>query len=285
MVKIKLSLGKDVNSNANFYFEKAKKLKKKLPGIEETIKRTQEEILDFISKKENYMASREKKKKIEVHKKKEWYEKFRYTYTTSGVLVVLGKDAGSNEILMKKHATENDLVFHTETAGSPFGILKDAKKNGEIKVSKKDIEEAMQYVCSFSKQWKKGYGNADGFYVDSQQVSKKANTGEYISRGSFMINGKKNIMKNVVLQVCLGVRVREVEIEDGDGSDEVIKIEELFSGSESACKKYCGKRFIKIEPGIAKTKSLVKEIKKRLKIQYLEELPKYIPNECKIMKR
>lgn len=274
-MEIKLFLNKDVNENANFYFEKAKKLKAKLPGIEKTIDKTRDEIEHFEEKKEEYVKKKEKHEKINKHKKKEWYEKFRFTFTSSEFLFVIGKDAGTNEILIKKHMEENDLVFHTQAPGSPFGLLKSAKKSA----SKEDIEEAAQFLACFSGQWKRGFGNADAFWVYPEQASKKAESGEYMSKGSFMVRGEKNILKNLNLRICLGVRKQSLEI-----GDEKIKLEELFSGSEEACRKYCGNRFIKLEPGDDNYKKLNKEIKKRLKT-HVEDLPKYIPNNCRILKR
>lgn len=274
-MEIKLFLNKDVNENANFYFEKAKKLKAKLPGIEKTIDKTKEEIAHFEERKEEYIKKKERSEKLNKYKKKEWYEKFRYTFTSSGFLFVLGKDAGTNEILVKKYMEENDLVFHTQAPGSPFGILKSAKSQA----TESDILEAGQFLACFSAQWKRGFGSADAFWVNPEQISKKAESGEYMSKGSFMIRGDKNILKNVNLRICLGVKKDTIEIED-----EKFEIEELFSGSEQACKKYCGNRFIKLEPGDDNYKKLNKEIKKKLKTS-VEDLPKYIPNNCKILKR
>ncbi len=274
-MKIKLFLNRDVNSNANFYFEKAKKLKFKIPGITETLERTKKEIEEFKKEKENYTIKKEQKKKLEVHKKKEWFDKFRYTYTTNGFLFVIGKDAGTNEVLLKKHLEENDLVMHTEAPGSPFGLIKNAKE----KVSKEEIEECAAFLSCFSSQWKKGFGTADAFWVNFDQVSKKAESGEYMSKGSFMVRGKKNILKNINLRICLGVKTEKITIDN-----EEIEIEELFSGSENACKKFCNNRYIKIEPGQDNYKKLTKEIRKRLKT-HLEDLPKYIPNNCKVLKK
>lgn len=274
-MEIKLSLNKDINSNANKYFEKAKKLKAKIPGIDKTIEKTKKEIEEFEEKKETYLKKKEKDEKIKYHRKKEWFEKFRYTFTSNEFLFVIGKDSGTNEILIKKHMEENDLVFHTEAPGSPFGILKNAKD----KASKKDIEEAGQFLTCFSAQWKKGFGTADAFWVFPEQVTKKAVSGEYMNKGSFMIYGTKNILKNIELKICLGVQKKSIETDDGK-----IEYEELFSGSQSACEKFCNKRYIKLEPGNYNYKALNKEIKKQLKT-HIEDLPKYIPNECKILKR
>lgn len=277
-MKIKLFLNKDINFNANHYFSKAKKLKNKLPGIEETVDNTKKLIKDFEKEKENYLKKSEENRKIKKYVKKEWYDKFRYSFTSNGLLLVFGKDSTTNEILLKKHLEESDLVFHTEAAGSPFGILKKGKESIQ---DKEILYEAAQVISCFSKQWKKGYGTADAFWVLPDQVSKKAESGEYISKGSFMIRGKKNEIKNIVLNICVGVYEKKIEGEEGD---EEIKLYEIISGSEKACKKFCGNRYAKLEPGINKYKILNKEITKKINFK-IEDLPKYVPNECKVLKK
>jgi len=272
-MQVKLFINKNINENANYYFEKSKKLKKKIPGILETIENTKKEIENFENEKELYLGKREIEKKLSLVKKKEWYEKFRWTKTSSGLLLVFGRDATSNETLIKKHAEENDLIFHTDAPGSPFGILKGGKKG-----TKQDFEEAGQIICCFSSQWKKGFGTADAFYIESNQVSKKAESGEYMQKGSFMIRGKKNILKNVPLKMCLGVIENKVEI---DEEEHIIK--EGFSGTEGACKKFC-KVFVKLEPGDLKPKKLAGEIKKKLKFT-IEDLPKLVPQGVKLSRR
>lgn len=274
-MEIKLRLNKNINDNANIYFDKAKKLKSKIPGLQNAIEQTKKEILEFEEKKSKYISKKQNKEKLSQFVKKEWYDKFRWTKTTGDFLLVIGKDASTNEILIKKHLEPNDLVFHTEAPGSPFGILKGAKD----KADKKDLEEAGEFISCFSKQWTKGYGTADAFYIFPEQITKKAQSGEYISKGSFMIYGKKNSLKNLQLKICLGIIINKINT-----GDEEIEFKEIFSGSEMACKKYC-KIYIKLEPGKDTYKNITKEIKKRLQLGEIEDLPKYIPNNCKILKK
>lgn len=275
MSKVKLVLNKDINYNANLYFNKAKKLKNKIPGLNIAIENTQKEIKNFSNKKEEYLKTKIQKDIINKSKKKEWFDTFRSTRTSSNLLFVIGKDSGSNEVLIKKHLEENDLVFHTQAPGSPFGILKNAKSN----YNKTDLEESATFLSSFSSQWKKGFGTADAFWVYSDQISKKAQSGEYISKGSFMIYGEKNIIKNVILRLGIGTIKKQIKHDEN-----TLTYYELFSGHEKSCLKHCDK-FIRIEPGDLKYKTLNKEIKKQLKVNLIEDLPKLLPNDCKIVKK
>jgi hypothetical protein len=103
-----------------------------------------------------------------------------------------------------------------------------------------------------------------------------------MSKGSFMVRGKKNIVKNVQLRICLGVEIKKITDKE---SSQVIEHAELFSGSEEACAKLCGKRYVKIEPGSSNYKNMNKELKRRLGITEIDDLPKLIPNDSKILKK
>ena len=238
-MKIELKLDKDINENANSYYEKAKKLKAKVPGLDKAIKQTLKEIDEFEVRKEKYFQRKEKFKQIEKHRKKAWYEKFRYTHTSNNLLFVCGNDATSNETLIKKHVSENeDIIFHSQEPGSPFGILKEGAK----KATKEEIYEVAQFLLAFSKQWKKGYGDADAFWVYPSQVTKEAPSGEFMGKGSFMIYGEKNILKGIPLRICFGLIKKTIETPEG----EKLEYDEPFSGSERACKTFCRDRYVKI---------------------------------------
>jgi len=138
--------------------------------------------------------------KARVSVKKEWYEKFRWFFTSGGFLAVGGRDATSNEMVIKKHMEIEDWVFHTSMAGSPFFLL----KGGKEKASVEDIDEVAIATASYSRAWQNGYSTQEVFYVRPEQVSKKAEAGEFLTKGSFMVRGKKNIL-NPELEVCVGI--------------------------------------------------------------------------------
>ena len=73
--------------------------------------------------------------------------KFREFTTSSGKIVLGGKDAESNEELMKKFMDKSAIVLHTKEPGSPFCVLESNNK--------KDIEEASVFCAKYSQAWKK----------------------------------------------------------------------------------------------------------------------------------
>jgi hypothetical protein len=67
----KLYLNKNINENASFYFDKAKKLKSKLSGVHRILNETKEKIKNLESKKDEYLKNREVSEKINIVKKEE----------------------------------------------------------------------------------------------------------------------------------------------------------------------------------------------------------------------
>ena len=101
------------------------------------------------------------------------------------MLFIAGRDATTNEIIVKKHTDKNDIVYHSELPSSPFGTLKTKGK----KPSKECLEECAQFVACYSKAWKTGITVADIFYVNPNQVSKEAPSGEFIGLQASCLSG------------------------------------------------------------------------------------------------
>ena len=190
MTIIELDIKKNIEQNAEYYFEKSKKSKKKIEGVKKILEITEKKIQD--TKNKNTVLDKKEKNLVKKETKTEWYEKFRWFITSSGFLVIGGRDATTNEIVIKKHTDKNDLVFHTDMAGSPFFIIKSENK----KIDQTSIEETADATVSFSRAWKMGISSIDVFYVSPEHVSKEAKAGEYLTKGSFMIRGKTNYIKN-----------------------------------------------------------------------------------------
>ncbi len=193
MTKLILDLTKSIDKNAAVYFEKAKKIKKKIEGAEKALHESLKKLQELELKKEKEILEKSKQKKLK-ERKREWYEKFRWFISSEGFLIIGGRDATSNEIVIKKHTEPNDLVFHTDMAGSPFFIVKSESKL----IGEKTKEEAADATVTFSKAWKLGLQTSDVFYVNPDKVSKKTKAGEYMGKGAFMIYGKTNYINNKI---------------------------------------------------------------------------------------
>jgi predicted ribosome quality control (RQC) complex YloA/Tae2 family protein len=73
--------------------------------------------------------------------------KFREFFTSSGKLVLGGKDAESNEKLMEEYIDKDVTVLHTKEPGSPFSVIKNPEK--------KELKEAAVFTAKYSQDWKK----------------------------------------------------------------------------------------------------------------------------------
>ena len=255
MTRLVLDLKKSIEENASDYFEKAKKIKKKIKGAEEALQQSLKKLKELEAKKEKLDIQEEQFKKL-PERKKEWYEKFRWFFSSEDFLVLGGRDATSNEIVIKKHTDKNDLVLHTDMAGSPFFVI----KAGDKKIPDSTINEAADAVCTFSRVWKLGLQTTDVFYVNPDQVSKKTRAGEYMGKGAFMIYGKTNYIENKV-NLAIGITKDRI----------------IMSGPLEAIKKNCEKYFV-LKQGNEKVSSIAKKINYKLgKSLDLDEIIRALP--------
>jgi hypothetical protein len=119
--------------------------------------------------------------------------------------VVAGKDAVSNEVLIKKYTEESDAVFHADIVGAPFVVVKTKSK----KPSEQCLREAGEFAASFSRGWREGFGSADVYYVRPEQLSKGGPSGESVPHGAFVVRGERSWMRGVPLKLAIGVIVEE----------------------------------------------------------------------------
>jgi len=214
--EIKLDLRKSVGENANNLYNKGKKIEKKIAGTLKAISETKKQIKKLNEKKVEII---DKVEFLIKPPKQKWYEKYRWFKSSEGFLVIGGKDASSNEAIFRKYLDKNDIVLHTNFPGSPLMIIKNP--NNE-KVSENTISEAAEFVASYSRAWKENWGVIDVFYVNSDQVSKTPPSGEFLPKGSFMISGKKNFIKNSKTKLALALKYIRLDEEIDD------KVEEIF---------------------------------------------------------
>jgi len=95
MTRLVLDLKKSIEENASDYYEKAKRLKKKISGAEVALQASFKKLKDLEAKKEKLALE---EKEVMPTRNKEWYEKFRWFVSSDGFLIIGGRDATSNEI-------------------------------------------------------------------------------------------------------------------------------------------------------------------------------------------
>ena len=190
-----------LHKNAGMCYERAKVLRKKRAGLERAMEDTKEKVRREKEREVRVEADLIPKKKEEVKReKREWYERFRWFETSDGFLVLGGKDATTNELLVKKYMDAEDLFFHTQAEGAPVVIAKTGGKD----VSEECLREIAQFAASYSGLWKYGFYEGECYCVSGEQVSKTPQSGEYIKKGSFVVRGKRKYFK-AALGLCIGI--------------------------------------------------------------------------------
>ena len=128
--------------------------------------------------------------------KKLWYHRFRWFITSDGVVVLGGRDASQNEELVKKYMAGGDLFVHADVHGASVVIVKGKTER---------MDEVAGFAASYSGAWRSGHASADVYSALPTQVSKTPESGEFVSRGSFIVRGERTYYKNVPLLVGIGL--------------------------------------------------------------------------------
>lgn len=226
-----VNLRKSLYDNAAEYYELGKKAKLKTAGAITALEDSKRKL----AKIEQELQEAEKlrnlkpaeimealaKRKVES---KEWYQKFRWFTSSEGFLVVAGKDVVSNEVLIKKHAGQEDVVFHAEITGAPFVVIKSEGKT----ITEQVLHEAGEYAAALCRAWREGAGSVDVYWVKPDQLSKSAPSGESIPHGAFFVVGKRNWSRSVPLRLAVGAVVNEEDVHFVGGPIDAVKAKTKF---------------------------------------------------------
>ncbi|KAI9222333.1 fibronectin-binding protein A N-terminus-domain-containing protein [Blastocladiella britannica] len=149
-----------------------------------------------------------------------WFEKFHWFVSSENYLVVGGKDAHQNEQLVKRYLRPGDVYIHADLHGAPTIIIKnmaatvpvtaDLAKDpsgGFPEIPPSTLAQAGTMALCLSRAWDSKIVTS-AYWVWWHQVSKSAPTGEYLTTGSFMIRGRKNMLPPSQLVYGFGIMFR-----------------------------------------------------------------------------
>lgn len=260
--EVKLDFRKSASENAEKSYEDLKKFKSKLKGAEKSAVKTRLE-LDLVLKKKNLKDKKQERinKKVERKEKKFWFERFRWFISSDGNIVVGGRDAKSNEIVVKKYLKEGDRYAHADVQGAPSIVIKSRNIWDEkIDISEKTLKEACVFAACFSKAWKQ-FAEAQAYWVLPEQVSKTAQSGEFVPHGAFVIRGKRNYCR-CKLEVAVG----KIIVDD---------VSKIMCGPVDAVKKYTDK-YVVLTPGDIKKSDAARMLSRVFDVN-VESLDQVLP--------
>src|SRR2546421_3488511 len=233
---ITLDYEKDVTANAQALYDRRKEAQLKAQRVEEAIAQTREEMEAAKAK----AVKAAKKPRIKATKAM-WFEAYRWTLSSDGHLILGGRDARTNDQLVKKHLKEGDRYAHADIHGAPSTVIKDGAKAPEP-----TLREACEFALAYSKAWSAGLASGSAYWVLPEQVSKQAESGEFLPRGAFVIRGKRNYLHDLPVRLAIG----EVEIE---GHRKIM-------GGPVAAVAARSKRYVVLAPGKEDREELAKRL-------------------------
>ncbi len=188
MVEVEIDLSLNARKNAQDYFDQRRKAVQKHEktgaAAIKAIKGAERKAAAEIVKVKEVSA-------VKVERQPLWFEKFCWFITSENFLVLSGHDAQQNEILVKRYLRKGDLYVHADAHGAASTIIK-ANDPG-TPIPPLSIAEAGAMTVFRSSAWSSKMVTS-AYWVNPDQVSKSAPSGEYLSKGGFMIRGRKNFL-------------------------------------------------------------------------------------------
>jgi len=255
--KVKLDFRKTVAKNAEKAYDDSKRYRNKLAGAQQSIVKTIQ-LIKTVKKKE---AENQEKERKTTEGKLLWFERFRWFISNEGNIVIGGKNAKSNDQVVKKYLNDGDRYAHADIQGAPSCVIKGKGPDGEkLPISEETLEEACIFSACYSKAWKQ-FTEAQAYWVLPEQVSKTPQSGEFVPKGAFIIRGKRNYYR-CKLEIAVG------EIIIGE-------TKKIMGGPVDAVKKRASK-YVIFTPGSIKKNDIANKLAKAFET-YTDQINKVLP--------
>jgi predicted ribosome quality control (RQC) complex YloA/Tae2 family protein len=194
--KVTLDYTKGIDANASDIYQKGKEINDKATRATDALKDSEEQL----EKKQKGFAKAKALALTRAQPTKQfWFERYKWFVTSNGLLVLSGRDANTNDQLIKKHMKEQDVYVHADVHGAPSVII----KNGTA-AKEEDRREACVFALAQSKAWSSNMPEGSAFWVYPDQVSKTPQAGEFVPRGAFIVRGKRNYEYHLPMQLSIG---------------------------------------------------------------------------------
>ncbi|MCL1811760.1 MAG: NFACT family protein [Methanomassiliicoccaceae archaeon] len=261
-LKVSLDYTKGIDANASDIYQRSK-------DIAEKAKRAEDALKESLAGLEKRQKGLDKAKALALNKaqptKQFWFERYKWFITSSGKLVIAGRDAHSNDNVVKKHLKEKDVFAHADVHGAPSVVLKEG-----YSATPEELRETCAFALAQSKAWVAALPEGAAFWAYPDQVSKTPNPGEFVPRGAFIVRGKRNYEYHLKMELGIG------EISYQGARKIMCGPADLFKDSE---------RYLILGPGRGKSGRRSGEIAKDFKVPE-EEISRILPpGDVEITKR
>lgn len=260
-----------VPENAEYYYTRAKRAREKSAGAVEALQHTEERLAKAEAEAERAreegaaMVERTVEGRVrEKRTKRHWFERYRWTFASDGTVVVGGKDASSNERVVRKYLQDRDRYCHADFHGAPSVVVKDPGEG----VSEAALEEGCAMAAIYSKAWSSGRASADAYWVLPEQVSKTPQSGEFVPKGGFIIRGKRNYVKDIDMRAAVGLVEHSGEL--------------LVMGGPVASVSAQAERWVELVPSKDRKESTAKVVARMLGAELDDVVAVMPPGGCRV---
>ncbi|MEE9237111.1 MAG: ribosome rescue protein RqcH [Thermoplasmata archaeon] len=251
--QLELDIRLGVDENARLLYKRKKAAMDRVKRVRRALQESRREL-----GRVRTTTRRQERRPAYKPSKRFWFDAYRWSLTSKGFLILGGRDARSNEKLVRKHLEPGDRYFHADLPGAPSVVLKDGSKAGNG-----DLKETSRFALVFSKAWQLGIGSGSAYWVKPEQVSKTAESGQYLKTGSFVIRGRRNYHHNLALALAVG----EVSYEE---------VKRVIAADPDAIEELSHK-YVVLEPaGALERRSLVRQLSETFGVPP-EEIERVLP--------
>lgn len=118
-VTVSIPLNADVGDVINDLFNRAKELERKAKAAEESLSQLRARIEELRAEGEKIAESIREGSIRVIYGAREWFERFRWFITSGGKLVIAGRDATQNEVIVRHYLRPWDMFVHADIPGAP----------------------------------------------------------------------------------------------------------------------------------------------------------------------
>ncbi|CAN1281772.1 Ribosome quality control complex subunit NEMF [Linum perenne] len=176
--KVEVDIALSAHANARRWYE----MKKKQESKQEKTVKAHEKAFKAAERKTRMQLSQEKAVATISHMRKvHWFEKFNWFISSENYLIISGRDAQQNEMIVKRYMSKADLYIHADLHGASSTVIKNHRP--EQAVPPLTINQAGCFTVCHSQAWDSKIVTS-AWWVYPHQVSKTAPTGEYLTVGN-----------------------------------------------------------------------------------------------------
>ncbi|KAI3743652.1 hypothetical protein L1987_61363 [Smallanthus sonchifolius] len=158
--KVEVDLSLSAHANARRWYEQKKKQESK----QEKTLTAHAKAFKAAEKKTRQQLSQEKSVAAISHiRKVHWFEKFNWFISSENYLVISGRDAQQNEMIVKRYMSKGDLYVHAELHGASSTVIKNHKPDNPVPPL--TLNQAGSFTVCHSQAWNSKIVTVHGGYT------------------------------------------------------------------------------------------------------------------------